>query len=251
MPNYSDGESNIGKGVEYDLGTWKGRARSAAGCLGIPISVALLYSVLSNKQPDLEEIVPTPTVDVTKQNTHAYPTSTESGCIANDPEFIKLFNEMYPQDAVANGSTASSRMQELELSQEMLGRLAKTKQYQQAIWATLTAYDRGKCCCGPKANGYTSTGRDASNCDGVAVDPRAIPYGSVVHISGVGYRLVDDTGEAMRKSWRVRGAPHIDIRMDTHNDAKLFGRQFCPVTVFSDKKLPRSNTGNKKSGRKR
>jgi 3D (Asp-Asp-Asp) domain-containing protein len=95
----------------------------------------------------------------------------------------------------------------------------------------VTAYCPCKICCGKSANGVTSTGRNAFRFTGVAADPTAIPYGNFVRIPGVGFRKVDDTGGAMRQSWR-KGVYHLDLRFKTHEEARQWGRKWMKVDVY-------------------
>jgi len=100
------------------------------------------------------------------------------------------------------------------------------------IKALVTGYCPCSKCCGRQADGSTSTGRDARKYPGVAADPKAISYGCVVNIPGVGYRQVDDTGGAMRRSWR-KGIYHLDLRFRSHQDALRWGRKWMMVEVYA------------------
>jgi len=60
----------------------------------------------------------------------------------------------------------------------------------------------------------TSTNLNATrNFDGVAVDPSVIPYGSLIYIKGVGWKIADDTGAKMRENWNNYHRVHIDLRV--------------------------------------
>ncbi|MDA0837446.1 MAG: hypothetical protein O3B01_08575 [Planctomycetota bacterium] len=96
----------------------------------------------------------------------------------------------------------------------------------------VTAYCPCKICCGGEANGITSTGRNAFRFTGVAADPTAIPYGNFVRIPGVGFRKVDDTGGAMRQSWRKNRVYHLDLRFRSHEVARKWGRKWMKVDVY-------------------
>ncbi|MDP6111884.1 MAG: 3D domain-containing protein [Planctomycetota bacterium] len=96
----------------------------------------------------------------------------------------------------------------------------------------VTGYCPCKVCCGKSANGVTSTGRNAFRFTGVAADPKAIPYGNFVRIPGVGFRKVDDTGGAMRQSWRKKGVYHLDLRFRSHEEARQWGRKWMKVDVY-------------------
>ena len=99
------------------------------------------------------------------------------------------------------------------------------------ILMKVTAYCPCEKCCGEYADGKTSTNRNAWKTFGIAADPKIIPYGTVLLIPGVGERIVDDTGGAMRQSAR-KGIYHIDVRFHDHQEAKKFGVQWLKVRVL-------------------
>ncbi|MBP5233275.1 MAG: 3D domain-containing protein, partial [Planctomycetes bacterium] len=99
------------------------------------------------------------------------------------------------------------------------------------MWATVTAYCPCSRCCGAGARGRTSLGGSAW-LPGIAADPRALPYGTTVYVPGYGEQTVDDTGGAMRNSWRNHGRLHLDIRMKTHHEARQWGRRTMKVRVY-------------------
>jgi len=98
-----------------------------------------------------------------------------------------------------------------------------------------TAYDRCVLCCERYADGKTSIGDNARILNGVAADPRAIPYRSKVYIPKIGFKEIDDTGRSMRASWR-RGVYHLDIRFSSHSQAKRYGTKWIDVVYFHKKK---------------
>lgn len=102
--------------------------------------------------------------------------------------------------------------------------------YREAF-ATVTAYCPCERCCGPMAAGITSLGKNAWS-RGLAADPRCLSYGTRVYVPGYGVSVVDDTGGAMRRSWRRRGRMHIDIRLAYHWQARQWGRRFLVVRVY-------------------
>jgi 3D (Asp-Asp-Asp) domain-containing protein len=104
--------------------------------------------------------------------------------------------------------------------------------YWKTVRAKVTAYEPSARCCGEYANGRTSIGQSAWIMDGVAADPRAIPYGTYCVVPGVGGKTVDDTGGAMRDSWRAKGRYHIDVRMPYYSQAKRWGVKYLDIQLY-------------------
>lgn len=89
--------------------------------------------------------------------------------------------------------------------------------------ATLTAYTAGVESTGKSrshpAYGITSSGARVKEGRTIAVDPRVIPIGATVYIEGIGIRVAEDTGSAIR-------GPKIDVYMDDVRDALQFGVKY-------------------------
>lgn len=79
----------------------------------------------------------------------------------------------------------------------------------------ITHYCPCSICCGPHANGITSTGVTATTNHTIAVDPSVIPYGSKVVINGQVY-VAEDCGGAIKKN-------RIDIYVATHAEGEAKG----------------------------
>jgi 3D (Asp-Asp-Asp) domain-containing protein len=103
--------------------------------------------------------------------------------------------------------------------------------YWKTVRARVTAYDPSKRCCGSFADGKTSIGLNAWKLTGCAAYPKAIPYGTLVYVPGVGYRTVDDTGAQMRKSWQ-KGVYHVDLRMKYHYEARRWGNRYLCIRLY-------------------
>lgn len=104
--------------------------------------------------------------------------------------------------------------------------------YWKTVTARVTAYDPSYRCCGRFADGKTATLQNAWVLDGVAVDPRAVPYGTLAWIPGIGLREADDTGVAMKRSWSREGVVHLDVRLKYYYQAKNFGVKVLEVPLF-------------------
>lgn len=85
------------------------------------------------------------------------------------------------------------------------------------LTVTVTAYCSCPICCG-KSDGITSSGTQAKEKHTIAVDPHVIPIGSEVYLEGLGIFTAEDTGGAIKGN-------RIDIYMEDHNQALLFGVQ--------------------------
>lgn len=101
------------------------------------------------------------------------------------------------------------------------------------VWAIVTAYCPCTRCCGRNARGRTSIGNTAW-LPGIAADPNAVSYGTRVEIPEYGTYLIDDTGGAMRRNWRVRGQLHLDVRLKYHYEARSWGKKLMKVKIYHD-----------------
>ena len=100
---------------------------------------------------------------------------------------------------------------------------------------TLTAYS------GPQlgqAEPITATGTVARARRTVAVDPTVIPLGSKIYIEGLGERIAEDVGGAIK-------GHHIDVYLGTVPQARDFGVQRGTVSVIA---LPQEGTHRPVSG---
>ena len=88
----------------------------------------------------------------------------------------------------------------------------------------ITAYCPCKKCCG-KSDGITASGEKAVEGITVAMD-KSIPFGTKIYIDGVGERIVQDRGGAIKGN-------RIDLYFDSHQEALNFGRQTKQVTILN------------------
>lgn len=91
-----------------------------------------------------------------------------------------------------------------------------------AVFYVTTAYAYG---CDCKHGALTKSGTVPAAGWTVAADPRVLPLGSIVHVEGLGERMVLDIGG------RVRGK-HLDLYMLTCAEAREWGRRTRKVRVL-------------------
>lgn len=90
----------------------------------------------------------------------------------------------------------------------------------------ITHYCQCNICCGPWANGVTSTGATATTNRTIAVDPTQIPYGSKVVINGQVY-VAEDCGGAIKGN-------RIDIYVGSHAEGESKGVYYTEVYLIQE-----------------
>lgn len=90
----------------------------------------------------------------------------------------------------------------------------------------ITHYCPCSICCGPWANGITSTGVTATTNRTIAVDPTQIPYGSKVVINGQIY-VAEDCGGAIKTNC-------IDIYVGSHEEGESKGVIYTDVYLLEE-----------------
>ena len=103
----------------------------------------------------------------------------------------------------------------------------ETETVQQSITElyTITAYCPCVKCCG-KSDGITASGVKAVEGVTVATDTSKLTFGTKIYIDGVGERIVQDRGGAIKGN-------RIDLYFDSHQAALNFGRQTKKVTILN------------------
>lgn len=96
----------------------------------------------------------------------------------------------------------------------------------------LTAYCSCSKCCGkwadnrPEGKVIGASGKELTAGYSIAVDPKIIPYGTVVTINGQEYEAMD-CGGAIKDN-------RIDIYFNNHDEALEFGVQYAEVFLHED-----------------
>ena len=94
----------------------------------------------------------------------------------------------------------------------------------------ITAYCACYDCCNKnptdKGYGITASGVKAQQGITVAADTKVLPFGTKIYIEGVGERIVQDTGSAIK-------GKKIDLYFENHQEAWDFGRQTKEVMILN------------------
>lgn len=88
----------------------------------------------------------------------------------------------------------------------------------------ITAYCPCQKCCG-KTDGITASGVKAVQGVTIATD-KSIPFGTKIYIDGIGERIVQDRGGAIKGN-------RIDLYFSDHQSALNFGRQTKEVIILN------------------
>ena len=144
------------------------------------------------------------------------------------PECDGCFGNHYGFCSEAEAVEQAEAIEPAQPTEEPKKEPKKEKKY---FWMSLgefeiTAYCGGTCC--SSGTGITASGNVAEEGKTIGVDPDIIPLGSKVKIvfsDGTEhvYRA-DDTGSAINGNI-------IDLYMESHEDALVFGRQTCKVYI--------------------
>lgn len=122
-------------------------------------------------------------------------------------------------DSVEEVSSVGAEDREIETVQQSNG-----ESY--VITAYCACYD----CCNkrPTDKGYGITASGVKAVEGVTVaaDISILPFGTKIYIDGVGERIVQDTGSAIK-------GKKIDLYFENHQEAWNFGRQTRQVTILN------------------
>ncbi|GAX89901.1 3D domain-containing protein [Effusibacillus lacus] len=130
-----------------------------------------------------------------------------------------------------NPTTANPIQPVLAIRKEgAFSRSGEPLRYSRVLNCKLTAYTAGPESTGKRpgdpAYGITYSGKQAAEGRTIAVDPQLIPIGSKVYIEGIGYRVAEDTGGAVK-------GEHIDVFFNDIHTALEFGVQKgIPVYVL-------------------
>lgn len=152
-------------------------------------------------------------------NVMSYKLATTQDVLATEINDNKIINkelgEINEQLSLANSIIAELKSDEYELI--YIG------DYKISHYCT----EKREHICGT-GNGKTATGTMVTPGRTIAVDPNVIPYGTEVYIEGYGWRTAEDCGGGVK-------GKHIDMAVDTHNNAMSMGIKYAGVWLLIKK----------------
>lgn len=140
------------------------------------------------------------------QHAHTMAEAARQLDFEEDADIIKTAKEIYAENY--------SEIQELKNRKAQLLQQKEELEQSQSYIGTfrLTGYCPCSICCGKWANGITASGKKAVEGITVAADPKVLPLGTKIYIEGLGERVVQDTGGAIKNN-------KIDVYVSYHSKA--------------------------------
>jgi 3D (Asp-Asp-Asp) domain-containing protein len=124
-----------------------------------------------------------------------------------------------------DSSTVAEPISVAETTTEFIETTTEPQPQTKTMLVEATAYCPCVKCCGKWSDGITASGVKAVEGITIAADIRKLPMGTKVYIEGLGERIVQDTGGAIKGN-------RIDIYFDSHEDALKWGRQQIEIEVL-------------------
>lgn len=195
--------------------------------ISVIASVILGLTITVGSQPDksVSTVTEVPAESAELTNVTAE-VSVESTELANVTPLKIDFSKLAREEVVTEEIT-SFKQEEIAYEEEIYEEETTLDNVKTEVFE-ITAYCSCKSCCGqwsPEVTGkssITSTGVVPKQGRTIAVDPKVIPYGTVVYINGNEY-IAEDCGGAIK-------GKRIDMYFDSHEEALNWGRQRLEVT---------------------
>lgn len=162
--------------------------------------------------------------------TKKYEPIAEVATVETTPEVIVIITE--PEETTELQTTAAPTEEESTTDYDT----TESSYPQNEIWTDLGTFTTSAYCLCPKCCGknywkcLTASGVAPKRYVTVAVDPDVIPLGTRIYIEGLGYRIAQDTGSAVKDKW-------IDVYVgeDNHAYASEYGLQKRNVWIVTER----------------
>lgn len=168
--------------------------------IGFSTAYAVTQGDIDNVQSQIQAL------NARQDTAHEMATSARELGLSEDSEVIETARSIWH----------SCEAEEIELKQQLASLQATYEQEQNSkVYAgefRLTGYCPCTKCCGAGAKGITASGARATEGITVAADTRRFPFGTRLYIEGVGERVVQDRGGAIKGN-------RLDVFVSTHGKA--------------------------------
>ncbi len=141
--------------------------------------------------------------------------------------FVKLHNGLAVSKKLVN--TETKKPVDTVMLMGKAGFVPSRSSFKRGIVKTMiaTGYDPSPETIGRGATGYTCTGRKAEfGC--IAVDPRVIPFGTLMYVEGYGFGLACDRGSAIKGN-------RIDLCFKEKSVADAYGKRPVKVHILKNR----------------
>lgn len=137
---------------------------------------------------------------------------TQKAYVSMQQQYIIQVDELNTEIAKEK---ANSQIIKTQLNEATNTNIKSVDTYEYLGEYRITYYCPCSKCCG-HSTGITATGAHAQEGITVAVDPSVIPYGTLLYIEGVGYRIAQDCGGGIN-------GKSIDVYVESHEKALQLG----------------------------
>lgn len=176
---------------------------------GLLLSLLLVQPTPSFQQQDSLQII--------REIKNTYAMNQVANAVMRDEALEK---ELHVKQVALN-----KQLKKQQTAKEAISKIDNTSTQKEGKWMSfeISAYTNGKESTGKvkgdKDYGRTASGKITKEGRTVSADPSLLPMGTVIYIDGIGERIVEDTGKAIK-------GHKLDLFIDDLQKARKFGRKY-------------------------